>query len=136
MKAWLSESDDWSKIGCTALLCHNDDVAIGAMQALNAAGLKVPDDVSVVGFDGTEVGEYSSPQLTTIEVPLQQMGKVAIGLLQKQIEVDEVIVGHKVLPTQLRVRESTSAPSHPYSEGAQFIAPKKSHSATKNIRAR
>jgi len=106
MSAWLREG--WSTLDCTALLCHNDDVAIGAMQSLNKAGLKVPQDVSVIGFDGTEAGEYSSPQLTTVQMPLQRMGEIAIGLLQKQIADDEVTVIHEVLTTHLRVRQSTA----------------------------
>lgn len=111
--AWLADksADGWKRAGCTALLCHNDETAIGALQAFADAGLKVPDDVSVVGFDGLDVGEYSSPQLTSVEMPLQRMGEVAIELLQKQIAADEVLVEHKVLPTELRVRESTAAPS-------------------------
>jgi len=112
--AWLSDKgpNGWEGIGCTALLCHNDDTALGAIQALNQAGLKVPDDVSVVGFDGTEISAYSPPQLTTVEVPLRRMGEIAIELLQKQIAADEVIVEHRTLPTQLRVRQSTAAPPH------------------------
>ena len=112
MTAWLSETgpDGWKQIGCTALLCHNDDTAIGAMQALNDAGLRVPNDVSVVGYDGTEVGEYSSPQLTSVGMPLQRMGELAIELLQKQIETNEVINEQIVLNTQLRIRQSTAAP--------------------------
>lgn len=109
MDAWLREG--WSTLGCTALLCHNDDVAIGVIRALNKDGLKVPQDVSVIGFDDTEVGEYSTPQLTTVVMPLQRMGETAINLLQKQIAADEATDGCQTLSTQLRVRESTSAPS-------------------------
>jgi len=114
MAEWISDKGPkgWKEIGCTALLCHNDDTAIGALQALSKAGFKVPDDVSVIGFDGTQVGEYSSPRLTSIEMPLQQMGETAIQILQKQIGADEVLVEHHVLPTQLRVRQSTAAPPH------------------------
>jgi len=112
MASWLNDKgpNGWAVIRCTALLCRNDETALGALQAFSEVGLKVPDDVSVIGFDGTEVGEYSSPQLTSIEMPLQHMGKVAMELLQKQIAADEVVVEHKVLPTQLRVRKSTAAP--------------------------
>jgi len=124
MAAWLGEkaAKGWNKIACTSLLCHNDETAVGAIQALHAAGLKVPGDVSVIGFDGTEVGEYSAPQLTTIEMPLRQMGQVAVEMLQKLMTNDaaraadaisiepEMIVEHAVLPTQLLVRASTSEP--------------------------
>lgn len=112
MAGWLNNNgpSGWHHLGCTALLCHNDETALGALQALGEAGLKVPDDVSVIGFDGTEVGEYCSPQLTSVEMPLKLMGEVAIELLQKQIAADEVLVECQILPTQLRVRQSTAAP--------------------------
>lgn len=111
MAAWLCDTgrNGWNKIGCSALLCHNDETAIGALQALNHAGLRVPDDVSVVGFDGLEIGEYSSPRLTTVVMPLQVMGKAAVELLQRQITADEASVHHEVFPVQLRMRESTTA---------------------------
>ena len=54
MARWLA--DDWTRLGCTALLCHNDEVAVGAMQVLQENGLRVPGDVSVVGFDGSDMG--------------------------------------------------------------------------------
>lgn len=113
LTSWITEGgrNNWKKVGCTALLCHNDETAVGALQALKENGLRVPDDVSVVGFDGTDIGEYSSPRLTSVEIPLHQIGKAAVGLLERQIEADEVLVEHKILPTQLRVRESTAAPS-------------------------
>jgi LacI family transcriptional regulator len=114
MTLWLSEQgpDGWNQIGCTALLCHNDDAAVGVLQALNAAGLKVPDDVSVVGFDGTQTGEYSLPPLTSVEMPSRRMGEIAVQILQRQIAADETFVEHRILPTQLRVRQSTTAPSN------------------------
>lgn len=57
MERWLEDDgpNGWARCGCTALLCHNDDTAIGAMQVLNEAGLKVPSDVSAVGFDGIKM---------------------------------------------------------------------------------
>lgn len=114
MSAWLQDQgpNGWNQLGCTALLCHNDDTAVGVMQSLQEADLNVPRDVSVVGFDGTEVGEYFSPPLTTVEMPLERMGELATSLLQKQIATDEVMVEHKVLSTHLQVRESTAAPCH------------------------
>lgn len=112
MKSWLEDKtkNGWKQIGCTALLCHNDETAFGAMQAINDAGLSVPGDVSVVGFDGVEIGEYSVPTLTSIEMPLHRIGEIGVELLQLQMQNDEVISNHKILPTSLRMRQSTAAP--------------------------
>jgi DNA-binding LacI/PurR family transcriptional regulator len=73
MRRWLDE--DWSELGLTALLVQNDDAAVGVIEALQDAGIKVPEEVSVVGFDGTEVAEYFRPRLTTVQVPLHEIGK-------------------------------------------------------------
>src|SRR5690606_6745856 len=78
-RSWLQ--DDWHELACTALLSHNDEAAIGAIEAFTERGLSVPEQVSVVGFDGTEMSEYSRPRLTTVEVPLREIGKTAMELL-------------------------------------------------------
>lgn len=108
MRRWLQE--DWRSLGCTALLAHNDEVAMGAIEALNEEGLRVPEDVSVVGFDGTELVEYARPKLTSVEVPLREIGKTGMELLLHQIDngVDEF--EHITMPTLVRVRESSVAP--------------------------
>jgi len=109
---WLREG--WRESGCSALLAHNDETAIGAIEAFHAVGLKVPDDVSVIGFDGVEIGAYSSPRLTTIEVPLRRIGQVATELLLRQMGSDFKNTSrefeHRVLPVQLKMRESTAPP--------------------------
>ena len=112
MEAWLDDSgpNGWKAINCTALLCHNDETAIGAMQALTAAGFNIPTDVSIVGYDGTDVCEYVSPSLTSVQVPLQMMGEKAVELLLRQIAADQVLTEHHVLPLQLRVGKSTAPP--------------------------
>ena len=109
MSRWLKQG--WSALGCTALLCHNDEAAVGAIQALNAKGIRVPQDISVMGFDGTEYCDLVSPRLSSVQLPLREIGAQAVELLLKQITMDEVSGEHQVLPPQLRVRESTAAPS-------------------------
>lgn len=84
MEEWLKS--DWAKLGCTALLAQNDHAAIGVIAALQNAGLRVPEDVSVVGFDGGQAYEWYKPSLTTIEVPLYEIGKAAAQLLLKKIK--------------------------------------------------
>ncbi len=101
--------DDWSAEGLTALVCHNDETAIGAMQAFNEAGLQVPADVSVIGFDGTEVSELSDPSLTTVKVPLHRIGRRAADELCEQIDNQESRDEETIaLPVELIERDSTA----------------------------
>jgi DNA-binding LacI/PurR family transcriptional regulator len=78
MRRWLEE--DWAELGCTALIAQNDKVARGAISVLQAAGIDVPRDVSVTGFDGLPE-DYQTPLLTTIEVPLHKVGELAMASL-------------------------------------------------------
>lgn len=109
MAAWLQ--DDWEEVGCTAIMVHNDEAAIGAIEALEEAGLRVPQDVSVVGFDGTELCEYSRPCLTSVEVPLHEIGRSATEMLLQQIEDGVGQPEHITLPTRVCIRESTAPPA-------------------------
>lgn len=70
----------------TAVICVNDLMAIGAMKALKEAGLRVPEDVSVVGFDGIETGKYWEPSLTTFSIDKFAFGKKAFELLYSNIK--------------------------------------------------
>lgn len=108
MRQWLNE--DWQELGCTALLTQNDDAAWGVTDALREAGVDVPGQISVIGFDGTEMAECCTPQLTTIEVPLHRMGEIGVELLLRKVG-GEVAEAEIVVPTQLRVRASTGAPA-------------------------
>ena len=109
MKKWLRE--DWKALACTAILAHNDEAAVGLIRALSEAGLHVPRDVSVVGFDGTNVAALATPALTTIEVPLREIGAQGTRLLLDMIENgrsrEEI---RQVLPVRLRIRNSTAPP--------------------------
>ena len=68
-----------------AVFCANDMIALGCMEALAERGLRVPDDVSVAGFDDTLASRASVPQLTTVRQPLVEMGRMAVEILLKQI---------------------------------------------------
>jgi len=110
MGQWVQE--DWKKAGCTAIVTHNDDIALGVVQALNKGGLLVPEDVSVIGFDGTDVALYSMPPLTTVEVPLERIGHRGVELLMDEIEGRRE-VGEEdliVLPTQMKLGDSVALP--------------------------
>lgn len=94
----------------TAIFAANDAMAIGAIEAVKDDGKKVPEDIAIVGFDDISMAKYISPALTTVKVPLFEMGQI-VGktLIQKinceddnNIKVDEKIV----IPLELKIRES------------------------------
>jgi len=92
----------------TAVLCFNDVSAMGSIRALHEAGLRVPEDVSVLGFDDIQSAAYHVPSLTTIRQPLQQMGNTAAQMLLKKLAGEKVPRLVQVDP-ELVVRESTAA---------------------------
>ncbi len=96
----------------TALVAHNDMIAIGAMKAFTEAGLKVPAGISVVGFDDIAAASYVQPPLTTIASAKRQMGKDAIELLMSLLRSEERVPPRTTkLPVKLIVRNSTGRPS-------------------------
>jgi LacI family transcriptional regulator, repressor for deo operon, udp, cdd, tsx, nupC, and nupG len=100
----------------TAVFACSDEMAIGAMQVLRNAGLSVPDDVSIVGFDDHDVSEYLG--LTTVRQDVAGLGERAAALLLAALDEDEVAPEprgetHVVHPTRLVVRHSTTAPRGP-----------------------
>ena len=80
---WLKDHDGLG--GVTAIFCAADNLALGAMTALTRAGVAMPKDVSIVGFDGVALGEFTNPSLTTVSVPLEHMGPSALHLLERRI---------------------------------------------------
>ncbi len=93
----------------TALVAFNDISALGAMTALREAGYKVPEDVSIVGFDDIEFASITYPPLTTIRQPLHEMGATAADLLLRKLTNDESVQSLRVRP-ELIVRSSTCPP--------------------------
>ncbi len=92
----------------TAVIAYNDLVAIGALNAIRTHGLRVPDDISVMGFDNIPMAAHTNPPLTTIAIPKYQMGKLAIQNLI-QIERGELSHGgYTLLESTLIVRDSTA----------------------------
>lgn len=69
----------------TAFFADNDLIAVGAMRALSEAGLRVPDDISIIGFDDLAVGSFSNPPLTTVHVPKHEVGEMAVERLVSSI---------------------------------------------------
>ncbi len=89
-----------------AIFVASDTMAVGAMRALRNAGLQVPEDVAIVGFDDVPFAARANPPLTTIRQPIQRMGFLAVETLLDLIEHPESGPHHVILPTQLVIRES------------------------------
>jgi len=108
MWQWIAEG--FLETGCTAILAQNDAAAIGVMQALQEAGVQVPRQMSVMGFDGTDLCEHVTPQLSSMKVPLDQIGYTAARELYGQIRQGSRTSHIEILPMQLRPGCSVAAP--------------------------
>lgn len=91
----------------TAVCCYNDMTALGVMRAIRERGLRVPDDVSVTGFDDLFFAEYLEPQLTTVRQPMRRMGEMAMENLFKLMSGEESVAQVRV-DAELIVRGSTA----------------------------
>ena len=96
--------------GFTALFAYNDNLAIGAIRAIHDAGLRVPDDISVVGFDDIQGAAYCNPALTTVRQPLEKMGEIAARSLLDRIENPKTYVPEIAIEPEFVVRKSTGRP--------------------------
>jgi LacI family transcriptional regulator len=94
----------------TAIFAFNDNLAIGVLQAARSRGLRVPYDLSVVGFDDVEHATIVTPTLTTVRQPLAEMGRTAVSLLMRLLERQRFETLRVELATRLVVRESTAPP--------------------------
>jgi LacI family transcriptional regulator len=95
----------------TAIFASNDNLAVGTLRAARERGLSVPDDLSVVGFDDTELAQIVTPALTTVRQPLAELGRTAVSLLMRMIERKNVEALRVELATRLVVRSSTGPPT-------------------------
>ncbi len=93
--------------GATSVVCHNDMLAIGVMRRLGERGCRIPEDVSVVGFDDMFGSEFCHPTLTTLAERTEEAGSRAVELLVQQIPNRQTEGPTRVLPTHLVVRSST-----------------------------
>lgn len=95
----------------TAIFCANDATAVGAIHALQEEGVKIPGDISVISVDNIEMAQYVSPPLTTVQIPLEEMGHMAFSNL-----ADRITGGHRIpirvsVPFSLVERESCAKPN-------------------------
>ena len=93
-----------------ALVCANDQTAIGVMAALEQAGLSVPGDVAVTGFDGIQLGRHLRPGLTTVVQPMAALGDTAVAMLSERIGGAELPPRAVELPVRLELRGSCGCP--------------------------
>ncbi|RLP82485.1 LacI family transcriptional regulator [Micromonospora sp. BL4] len=94
-----------------AVFCFNDTLALGALRALHEAGLRVPEDVAVVGFDDIEDGRFSIPTLTTVAPDKAQIARLAVELLAERLDGDRTASARELsAPYRLELRESTQLP--------------------------
>lgn len=97
----------------TAVLAMSDAMAIGALHAARDRGVRVPEDMSVVGFDNIDIAEYTQPPLTTVHQPIAEKGAEAVRLLMSAIDGHAEPPEHRRLGTRLIVRGSTARPPGP-----------------------
>ncbi|MCC7362619.1 MAG: LacI family DNA-binding transcriptional regulator [Anaerolineales bacterium] len=100
----------------TAVFVASDTVAFGALHAARRAGLRLPDDLALVGFDDVSLSEFLDPPLTTVRLPAYGLGYAAAEMLHRLITGDEIRVSPLILDTELIVRES-SGPAAPAWKG-------------------
>ena len=92
----------------SAVFCANDEMAMGVLHEIKHAGLKVPQDISVVGFDDIRFAEVSDPPLTTVSQPAEEIGERTMFRLCKAIEQEDIGPGAEIVPHKLVVRKSTA----------------------------
>jgi LacI family transcriptional regulator len=93
----------------TAIFASNDLSAFGAMDAAREHGYRIPDDISIIGFDDIPQASFVFPKLTTVRQPLEQMGQVAVKMLLEQIEDQSNTPQRVALATQLVIRDSCAS---------------------------
>jgi LacI family transcriptional regulator len=98
----------------SALVCHHDYVAIGAMQVLSSYGVRVPDDVAVVGFEDDAVSSYLTPALTSVHAPAREIG---IAAVRRVLAPDDERRGAELHPCELIVRQSCGSGREPSPPG-------------------
>ncbi len=95
----------------TAVFARNDFTAVGAMTAVKEAGLSIPQDIAIVGFDDTPMAVHTMPSLTTVRQPMRLQGKLAAEMLLKRIAANDLGRSEKILGCELIIRESSVFPA-------------------------
>lgn len=90
----------------TAVFCSNDEMAVGAMKAAQEAGIEIPGDISILGFDDTEYAKYLTPALTSVKRPLELIGQRGAEVLMEYLKTEQRGTMFEFIPTELIVRPS------------------------------
>ncbi len=116
MMDWLANG--WQETGCTAIIVQNEVAAIGVVQTFQATGIQVPEQVSVITFDGTEVCDLITPHISAVAIPLEQIGIKAVEVLTQQIQNARYEPQTLTLPLHLRLGDSvrTIGPQQKHAE--------------------
>ncbi len=94
----------------TAIFCHNDMMAIGAIQEAKRLGLRIPQDLSIVGFDDIQFSQYCDPPLTTVSQPRYEIGRQVMLMMLELLKGRDVRAGSRLLETKLVIRNSAAPP--------------------------
>ena len=108
-KKWLEKQADLTDLSATAIFCFSDYVAYGVFSAIAKFNLRIPEDISVIGYDNNEYSDMTSPALTTVDILPYQIGKQASKIMFNLIQNKETINDHieAVISPKLIVRNST-----------------------------
>jgi LacI family transcriptional regulator len=101
MKSLLKKRDDMS-----AVFVLSDEMAVGAYRAIIETGKRIPDDISVLGFDGIDIGHYLSPSLTTVRQPIREIGKKSAEMLLQMMNGDRIYTRKLIMAHEIVERES------------------------------
>jgi LacI family transcriptional regulator len=99
------------RVKVDGLVCANDDLALAIIRRLQDSGVRLPDDLAVVGWDDVTAARYISPALTTVHQPIRDLGRLAAIQLQARIAGEQPVGMARVLPTQLVIRSSCGCPA-------------------------
>lgn len=91
----------------SALVCCSDPIAIGAMKAIQEEGLRIPEDIALIGFDDIQDASFTNPPLTTIHAPMEEMGAYGAMMLLNELDKKIHLPFRLVLPCKLKIRKST-----------------------------
>jgi DNA-binding LacI/PurR family transcriptional regulator len=93
----------------TAVFISGDHMAIGAMEAIKAKGLRIPEDISIIGYDDIDMAAYVSPKLTTVKQDTDRIGASAGQLLIEQMNEKKKMLTTDIIPVELIIRESCTS---------------------------